>query len=419
MYGLVGKKLKHSFSKEIHNYLGNEDYQLYETNSIEDFIKNNNFNGINVTIPFKTDIIPYLDDLDMVAKETYSVNAVINRDGKLIGYNTDYSGMKAMLEYFHVDIKNRNVIILGNGSVSKTVIKLLNDLQAKSIIRLCRNVRANWDHPFTDYINYLNYDIIINTTPVGMYPDNDGDPLIDISAFNNLSTVIDLVYNPLRTKLLIEAKKHKIRAIDGLYMLIMQAVKAHELFFDKAIPLNIANKIYRRTYKKHMNVVYIGLPLSGKSKYTRLMSETIHKKGIDIDQIIEKEAKMTIPEIFEKHGETYFRQLESKVVKDLYKLQNLVISTGGGLVENQANIDLLKQNGLIIFLNKDPKVIAEKKIYGRPLLKQGKDILSLAERRIPMYLANADITIDINTDADTHLNEMKEKIDEYISGQWT
>ncbi len=419
MYGLVGKKLKHSFSKEIHNYLGNPEYQLYETNSIEHFLKTNDFDGINITIPFKTDIIPYLDELDQVAQETYSVNTVVKRNGKLIGYNTDYMGLESAFRYFNVDVANKSVLILGNGSVSKTVSKLLSDLHARSIIRLCRSVKSNIDHVFEDYTRYLNYDIIINTTPVGMYPDNDAELLIDLSVFTKLEVVIDLVYNPLRTKLLIEAKNRGIRIVDGLYMLIMQAIKAHELFFDKIIPQNIANKIYTKTYRKHLNVVFVGLPLSGKSKYTRLLSESIHKKGLDIDQIIEKEAKMTIPEIFESKGEKYFRDFESKIVQDLYKLNGLIISTGGGLVENQANIDLLKQNGVIIFLNKDPEIISQKTIYGRPLLKQGKDILELAKRRVPMYLKNSDIVIDINKDTDTHLKEIKEKIDEYISGQRT
>jgi len=417
MYGLVGKKLKHSFSREIHNYLGNQDYQLFETNNIEDFLKHNDFKGFNITIPFKTDIIPYLDDLDPIAKETYSVNTVINNAGRLVGYNTDYSGLKSTLEYFHVSIINKKVLIIGNGSVSKTVIKLMQDMHAKSIVRLGRSIKSNMDHLIIEYINYLHYDIIINTTPVGMYPNNDDELLINISAFTNLVAVIDLVYNPLRTKLLVEATKKRIQIIDGLYMLIMQAVKAHELFFEKNIPLNVANKIYKKIYRKHLNIIFIGLPLSGKSKYARLLGSLTHKKCLDTDQIIEKETKMTIPNIFEIYGEPHFRNLEAGVVKDLYKLQNLVISTGGGLVENQTNMDLLRQNGIIIFLDKSPEIIAEKTIHGRPLLKQSRDIIALAERRMPMYLNNSDIIINLDKDTETHLQEIKEKIDEYISGQ--
>ena len=415
MYGLVGSTLKHSFSKEIHNFLGNKDYNLYEVNSIEEFIKNQEFDGINITIPFKTDIIPYLDEIDDISRETYSVNTVVKKHGKLYGYNTDYYGLKSLLGYNKIKIKNQNILILGNGSVSKTVLKLMNDLQAKSVIRLVRNIKSKSDHHFSEYINFSNYDVIINTTPVGMYPNNDDDLLIDLSVFTKLKVVIDLIYNPLRTKLLVEAKKLNIKVVNGLYMLIMQAVNAHELFFNKKIPLNIVNKLYRKIYKKHLNIVFVGLPLSGKTKFSNILSETIHKKPLDTDQIIEKETKTSIPDIFEKYGEKHFRNIEHDVVKKIYKLQNLVISTGGGLIENQKNLDLLSQNGIIIFLNKNPETISNKTIYGRPLLKDPTNILKLAKKRVPLYNKYADIIININKDTDTHLNEMKEAINEYIN----
>lgn len=419
MYGLVGKKLKHSFSKEIHHLLGNDEYQLYEMSSLDEFIQKRDFKGLNITIPFKTEIIPYLDELDDIARDTYSANTIIQRDGRLIGYNTDYDGLKSLLKYNRIRIKNQNILILGNGSVSKTVVKLMSDMQAKSVVRLCRSIKSNLDHLFTESSNYTHYDIIINTTPVGMYPNNDDDLLIRLDEFTQVSAVIDLIYNPLRTRLLIEAEKHGIKAVNGLYMLIMQAIRAHELFFDKEIPMNIANKLYRKVYQKHLNMVFIGLPLSGKSKYTKIFADKLHMKGLDIDSLIEKEAKMSIPDIFETEGESRFRALESHVVHDLYRLQHLIISTGGGLVENEDNMDALKQNGVIIFLNKDPKVIAKKKIYGRPLLKTGSDILVLAERRVPLYNNHADIVIDIDKDTATHVREIKEKVNEYIGRKWS
>lgn len=416
MYGLVGKELKHSFSKEIHRELGNSDYQLFSTNSLSDFIQNNpNLSGFNVTIPYKTDIISYLDGLDPIARETFSVNTVVNENGKKIGYNTDYYGLQETLRYYNVDVKNKKILILGNGSVSKTVGKLMDDLTAQNVVRLCRSVRSGNDFLFSDFHMFLHYDIIINTTPIGMYPHNDDILLIDIGKFHHLECVIDLVYNPLRTKIMIEAEKQGIKAINGLYMLVMQAIKAYELFFHKKIPLNVSNKLYRKIYKKHLNIVFVGLPLSGKSKYTKLLSIAIRKKGLDTDDIIEKENKKSIPDIFEQNGEQYFRKLEEKVVLDLFKLQNLIISTGGGLIENQDNVDRLKQNGLIIFLNKDPNKIAQKKIYGRPLLKNASDILKLAERRIPIYQENSDYIINIEKNTEEHLQEIKEYINEYIS----
>ncbi len=416
MYGLVGKNLKHSFSKEIHHLLGNKSYELFSTNSIKDFIKeNHDLSGINVTIPHKTDIIPYLDDLDSVAKETYSVNTVINKNGKLIGYNTDYYGLDKLLKYNKIDIKNKRVVILGNGSVSKTVLKLINDKNAKSVIRLCRTVRSGNDFLFSEYKKFLHYDILINTTPVGMYPHNDDSLLIKIKDFHHLETVIDLVYNPLRSKLIIEAEKNKIKAVNGLYMLVMQAIKAHELFFNVEISSSIANKIYREIYLKHLNIVFVGLPLSGKSKYSKSISNLFSKDIFDTDQIIEKEANLSINSIFETYGEKYFRDLETKVIRKLYKLQNLVISTGGGMIENSKNMDLLKQNGIIFFLNKDPNKIAKKTIYNRPLLKQPENILVLSGRRFPLYKKHSDFIININFDTKTHINEIKGYINEYIN----
>ncbi len=416
MYGLVGKELKHSFSKEIHRELGNSDYELYSTNTVEEFLSAHpGLMGFNITIPFKTDIIPYLDDLDSVAQDTLSVNTVVVENGKKIGYNTDYYGLNELLKFNQIEIKNKKVLILGNGSVSKTVMKLLDDLQAQSVVRLCRNMRSGTDFLFSEYKNFLHYDIIINTTPVGMYPHNDDSLLVDIKEFHHLEVVVDLIYNPLRTKIMVEAENNGVKAVNGLYMLVMQAVKAYELFFHKQIPQNIANKIYRKLYKKHLNVVFVGLPLSGKSKYTKLLSEIIHKKGLDTDDIIEKENKKTIPEIFQENGESYFRGLENQVVLDLYKLQNLIISTGGGLVENIDNINYLKQNGILFFLNKDPNRIAEKKIYGRPLLQNSTDVLALAKRRIPIYQKYSDFTINIEKKTEDHLQEIKELINEYIS----
>ncbi len=414
MYGLIGKKLEHSFSPEIHQRLGNSKYQLYETNDIENFIKSHKMNGFNVTIPYKTEIIPFLDELDEIAESTQSVNTVVVENGKLVGYNTDYYGLASLVSYNNISFEDKNVVLLGNGSVSNTVVVLLKKSNVKSITRLCRNIKSDIDKAFSDYENHNDCDIIINTTPVGMYPNNDDSTLIDLSKFSKLEVVIDLVYNPLRSKLLVEAEILGIKAVNGLYMLVMQAVKAHELFFKSQIPLNLSTKIYKKIYKKHLNVVFVGLPLSGKSKYTKILSQKLQKLGYDIDNIIEKENNKSISEIFLESGEKYFRDYESKVVNDLYKLNNIIISTGGGLIENTKSMNLLKQNGLIVFLNKNPEAIAQKEIYGRPLLKNGSDIIELAKRRIPMYYNHADIVIDICSTTETHALEIEEKIDEYL-----
>ncbi|XMB71573.1 shikimate kinase [Mycoplasmatota bacterium WC30] len=415
MYGLVGKKLSHSFSKDIHHILGNKNYQLFEVDSIENFIKTNTFKGINVTIPYKTEIIPFLDELDDIAKITNSVNTIVNVSGKLIGYNTDYYGLKKSLSYHNIIIKNKKVLILGNGSVSKTVVKLLNDLSASSIVKLCRNIKNKNEFLFQDFSNYLDFDILINTTPVGMYPNNDDPLLFELSKFKKLEVVVDLVYNPLRTNLMLEADKLNIKNINGLYMLVMQAKKAHELFLHKSIPLNNANKIYSKIYSQYLNLVFVGLPLSGKTKYATIIGNLINKKTNDIDKLIEDKYQSSIPDIFISKGEKVFRSYESNIVETIYREHGMAISTGGGLIENSDNMNLLKQNGLVIFLNKNPELIARKKIYGRPLLKNASDILILAKKRVPMYREHSDIIIDLNKDTQYHINEIKEKVDEYIS----
>lgn len=415
MYGLVGKKLKHSFSVDIHNSFGNSNYNLVETHDLNSVFKQHNLKGFNVTIPYKTEIMKYLDELDDISKETNSVNTVINKNGKYIGYNTDYYGLKEMLSYNNVIISNKKILILGNGSVSKTVEKLCKDLEAEKIIKVCRNIRNEGEYLLTDYPDFLDYNIILNTTPNGMYPNNDDELLIDVSRFNNVEFVIDLVYNPLRTKLLIESEKLNIKTINGLYMLVMQAKKAHELFFNVELPLNLVNKIYRKIYNGYLNFVFVGLPLSGKTKYAKAIGEILVKTTYDIDKYIENKHHTSIPTIFETKGEQTFRSYESDAVHSLYKLHNITISTGGGLIENDQNMDLLKQNGIIIFLDKNPEIIAKKKIYGRPLLKDANDILVLAKKRMPMYHKHSDIIIDIHKTTEEHINEIKEKIDEYIS----
>lgn len=415
MYGLIGEKLDHSFSIEIHNLFGNNDYKLYETNNLEAFLKSHKLQGANVTIPYKTEIIPFLDSIDNIAKKTMSVNTVINKSGKLIGYNTDYYGLNETIKYKHIKIKNKDILIFGNGSVSKTVIQLMQDLGAKNIVRLCRSKKSNIDYLFSDINHFLSYNIIINTTPVGMYPNNMDDTLVDLSKFNNVEYLIDLVYNPLRTKLIIEAEKLNIKATNGLYMLVMQAKKANELFFNKKNSMSAAINIYKKILNSQLNYVFVGLPLSGKSKYAKLFSDTSKKTIKDTDQLIEDKTGTTIPSIFVNKGEKVFRTYETSIVSELYQQHSLVISTGGGLIENTNSIELLKQNGVIIFLDKNPRLIAKKKIYGRPLLKDTNDILVLSKRRLPLYNALSDIKITINKDTNTHIKEIKEEIDEYIS----
>ena len=415
MYYLVGKNLKHSFSKEIHEMFGNENYDLYESDNIENFIKNLDFKGINVTIPYKSKIIPFLDEMDDISKLTNSVNTILKENNKLYGYNTDYYGLKETISYYNIEIKHKKVIILGNGSVSKTVELLLRNLEAEKIITLCRNIKSENEFLFKDYEMFDDYDIIFNTTPVGMYPNNEDCSLLNLEKFKHLECVVDLIYNPLKTKLLLKAEELKIKAINGLYMLVMQAKKAHEIFNKIEIPKNKANKVFRKIYQKYVNLVFVGLPLSGKTKYAKTMGGYLNKDIIDIDELIEKSSKSTIQEIFSELGEKHFRDLEKDVVTNIYKKHSLAISTGGGIIENSDIMQMLRQNGIVIFLNKDPVIISKKKIYNRPLLKDSKNIFILADRRIPLYKYFSDIEIKIRKSTNFHVNEIKEKVNEYLN----
>ncbi|MDY0318194.1 MAG: shikimate kinase [Candidatus Izemoplasmatales bacterium] len=415
MFGLLGKNLSHSFSKDIHNAFGNKNYELYNIDNLETFLKSNHLSGFNVTIPYKSEIVKYIDILDPVAEATNSVNTVVVKGKKLFGYNTDYYGFIETLKYNNINVENKDVIILGNGSVSNTVVLALETLKVRKVVRLCRNKKTTIDDYFDNYKEYMNYQIIINTTPVGMYPNNDDKLLFELNSFKSLEVAVDLIYNPLRTKFLIEAEKNNIKAINGLYMLVMQAKKAHELFFNSDIPLNVSNKVYKKLLKKMYNIVFVGLPLSGKSKYSKLLESLLNKKLYDTDIEVENVINMSIFDYFQIYSEAEFRMFESEIVRLVYKKHNHIVSTGGGTVKVWENIERLKQNGIIIYLNKDPLKIAEKKIRGRPLIKKNEDILLLAEERIPLYKKACDILIDINYDTVYHINEIKEKIDAYLN----
>jgi len=419
VYGLLGKSLSHSFSKEIHESFGNKKYELISTKNIGEIIDSKKLLGFNVTIPYKSEVMKYISHFDPIALKTNSVNTVVLKENEYYGYNTDYYGFLELIKFYRVEVEGKNILVLGNGSVSNTVVLALNELNAKSIVRLCRNKKHPNDDLYQNLNKYHFYDIIINSTPVGMYPNNTDDLLIKLDCFTNLSLVIDLIYNPLRTQLLLEAEKRNIKVINGLYMLVMQAKKAHELFFSCDLPINLANKIFKKLLKKMYNFVFIGMPLSGKSKYARLFSDNLTKTLYDTDQEIEDILGCTIYDYFQSHSEEEFRMIETEIIKMLYKSHNSIISTGGGAIKKYINIELLKQNGIIIFLNKNPEEIAEKNIQGRPLIKNKDDVLRIAKERLPLYEKACDISIAITRDTVYHINEIEEKIDEYLNSQWS
>ena len=394
-YGLVGKKLTHSFSKEIHGKLADYKYELIELNEseIKPFFEQKAFCAVNVTIPYKQTVIPYLDFISEKAQKIGAVNTVVNKNGFLYGYNTDYYGMKALVEKIGIDLKGKKVLILGTGGTSKTARVLAEDLGAKEILVVSRKKSENYI-TYEEAINYHNdANMIINTTPVGMYPNCEARP-IDISGFTALEGVVDAVYNPLRTNLILDAKTKGIRAEGGLYMLVMQAVVAVEKFLNCEIPKTKADSIYADILAAKENIVLTGMPSSGKTTVGNLLNLDGFT-FFDSDKEIEKHCGCTIKELIAQKGERYFRDLETEVIKELSLESGRIIATGGGAVLRQENITALKRNGKIFFIDADINRL--KTTADRPLSNTADKLKELYENRIDIYKSTADVIVPDTT----------------------
>lgn len=389
MYGLLGEHLPHSFSPQIHLALGNHDYNLFEIapENLEAFMKEHNFKGINVTIPYKKAVIPYLDVISPEAQKIGAVNTVTVRDGKLYGDNTDYFGFVYMLEKSGISVKDKKSVVLGGGGASATVQAVLRDFGAKEVIVVDLNTENNYKNL------YLHYDaqIIVNTTPVGMYP-NNLKSLVNLDDFKNITGVLDVVYNPLKTKLILDAEARNIPCSAGLSMLVAQAKKAHEIFFDTKIDTSVCEKIENILKKQMCNIVLIGMAGCGKSTVGKVLAEKLGKELVDTDEMIENVEAMPIPEIIEKFGEVHFRNCENAAVILAGREKECVIATGGGVITRPENYNPLKQNGIIVFINRDADLLPTK---GRPL-SQMHGVKVLYEKRMPLYRQFADIEVDGN-----------------------
>ena len=392
-YGLIGEKLGHSFSREIHNLLASYTYDLKELpkNELDTFMKSRNFKGVNVTIPYKESVMPYLDEIDEAAKAIGAVNTIVNREGRLIGYNTDFYGMRELLLSRSIRIEKRFVAVLGTGGTSKTACAVAKSLGASRIVRVSRNPHSDGDISY-DELEAIKTDIqiIINTTPVGMYPNENCAPL-DIDGFSALEGVVDAIYNPLRTKLISDARARQIRAAGGLYVLAAQAARAAELFTGDCNMMQKTEKAYCSILKNKQNIVLVGMPGSGKSTLGRMLAKKTGKAFYDSDSEIEKQTGMCIPDYFSKYGEDGFRAIETDVIKRLSLLGGIVIATGGGAVIRSENIDSLAKNGIIVYLDRP---ISDIKITSnRPLTRSVDDLKKKYYERHEMYEKSADITV--------------------------
>ncbi len=388
-YGLIGEKLGHSFSKEIHETIAGYRYEKCEIarDELPAFLEKKDFLGINVTIPYKESVIPFLDDIDEAARQIGAVNTVINRDGRLLGFNTDFFGMRDLITESGADISGKKTVILGTGGTSKTAGAVASSLGAGEILFVSRRPSEK-SITYEQLCKYhSDAEVIINTTPVGMYPNAFSSP-VDLSCFDRLYAVFDAVYNPLRTPLILAAKRRGIIAEGGLYMLVLQAVRASEIFLDTSCERTEAKRIYEGLLSKKENIVLTGMPASGKTTVGRLLSEKTGMELIDTDELIERKTGIRIPEIFEKYGEAGFRDLESDAVKEASLLTSRIIATGGGAVLRRENIEALKENGRIYFLDRPLGSLIP--TDSRPLSSDKEAMAQRYRERYPIYSSTAD-----------------------------
>ena len=396
-YGLIGEKLGHSFSREIHQRLGGYDYLLQELTpaQLPAFLEKRDFRGVNVTIPYKQTVIPLLDEVDPKAAAIGAVNTIVNRRGRLYGYNTDYDGMAALARHAGLTLKNKNVLILGTGGTSRTAMTVAADLGAAEIRRVSRTGRG-------DAITYeqaadLPVQVLINTTPCGMYPGCDGQPM-DLSRFGWLEGVLDAVYNPLRTRLVLQARDNGARGQGGLYMLVAQAAAACRLFLDRPLPDGALDSVYRAIHGQKQNIVLTGMPGSGKSTVGRVLARQLGRELVDTDTEIIRLAKKPIPEIFAQRGERGFRDLESQVIQEVSRRTGLVIATGGGAILREENVRRLRQNGRIYFLDRPAEDILP--TDDRPLARDMEAVRQRYAERYPRYTSTADAAVPVRGSAE-------------------
>ena len=398
-YGCIGERLKHSFSKEIHNALADYDYDIIEIprEKLDEFATEKQFKAINVTIPYKEMIIPYLYEIDNQAKEIGAVNTVVNRGGKLYGYNTDFYGMCSLIKKTGIELTNKKVIILGTGGTSKTSLAVARALGASKILRVSRSAREDAISYEELYEKHSDADVIINTTPSGMYP-NIFDTPVDLSRFYNLSGVVDAVYNPLRTPLVLDAKRRGIAAEGGLYMLISQAVKASEIFVDTTYEKRETDRVFSKILSEKENIVLTGMPGSGKSTVGRLIAATLNRDFIDTDDIIVKDEGKSIPEIFRENGEKYFRDAETRAIKKASMLCGAVIATGGGAILREENVNALRENGKIYFIDRPLSDLIP--TNDRPLSGDKEAITKRYNERYKIYNETSDVKVAVDSNAD-------------------
>ena len=408
-YGCIGEHLPHSFSKEIHGEIGAYDYILKELtpDEVPAFMREKDFAGINVTIPYKQTVIPFLDQIDETAEAIGAVNTVVNSGGELRGYNTDLYGLTRLIRRVGLNLTDKKVLILGTGGTSRTAAYAARTLGARSVLKISRSAKegaVSYEEALRDH---TDAEIILNTTPCGMYPHPDAQPL-PLKPFSRLQGVADAIYNPLRSRLVLEARSLGLPAEGGLYMLVAQAVRASELFLGTAHPEDLTDRIYGRILRRKENLVLIGMPGSGKSAVGHALAGKTGLPFFDTDQLIVDRAGKPITDIFRDSGEKAFRDLETDIVRELSLRSGIIISTGGGAVLRPENVTALKQNGRLFWLDRDPDDLVP--TDDRPLADTAEKMKNLYRERKPVYRSAADEIIPVKSSP--------EQLAEIIESRW-
>ncbi len=391
-YYLIGENVAASLSKRIHNLFGNENYELLSLNEkgVKELLTSKKFLGLNVTKPYKELCLDYLDEIDDLAKKIGAVNIILNKNNKLIGYNSDYYGLKYLLDKNNVIVENKDVLILGTGGSAKMIAQLAIDLKAKSVTFVSRNKFGKNVISYKDTKN-IKANILFNTTPIGQHPYEHQMPDIDLKSIIGLTAVVDLNYNPLKNLFLQNAESLHILAMNGLDMLIEQARISENLFLNEEINVKINAKV-KRDIMNDKNIILIGMPYAGKTVIGKELSKILKKEFIDVDDLIETSFDKSISEIIKDLGIETFRATEKNLIEKVSGLKNVIIATGGGAVTNKQNMEHLKENGTVFCLNSAKELIAFDN--SRPLCQNSEAFDKLYQERKDLYLKYADYQIN-------------------------
>ena len=407
--GLIGETLGHSFSREIHEMLGRYPYELIELppDQLGAFLRARAFDGVNVTIPYKQAVIPYLDALSPRARAIGAVNTICVRDGKLFGDNTDFGGLEALIRRMGLDLHGKTVLIAGTGGTSRTASAVAEAMGAARIVRLSRSGRGGALTYEEAYAAHADAEILIHTTPAGMFPDVDGIA-VDLPRLPKLEGVVDVVYNPLTTRLVREARARGIPAENGLYMLAAQAVLAAEAFTGERFGPEETERIYRALRFEKRSIVLTGMPGSGKTTLGTLLAQRLGRPLLDTDAEIVRRAGMPITDLFQTQGESAFRDLESAVLRESTLHGGQILATGGGAVLRQENVDAMKRNGTVVFLDRPLSALLP--TDDRPLADSAEKLRALYAARLPIYTAAADVCLRVEGTPEETMTKLLEML---------